>query len=308
MKSPLLLGSDAPHVHPRPRKHLSRCTLDCGFKTSESPALRGFEAERGPITGTSLYLVLKSNGLHRPKIRLKKFGFLPIDTPANIAKKLPSQHCSKPLSSRFSTSPTNGPHLLSRVKVGTLSPFGEESHTRAYTAQQGAFRMGALSLPSERSARFGNSAWPGVRTAYFAAFGSWLGVLSKNAESLRDSDAFMRVAVPRRRGPAGLRDLFRFCRNCGLYALCSELSACARWGALSLPSARFACSRNAGRPLVKTTCLPFSEVDGHCSPRDAYFLANIQVSLSVISVANVFALWYDKSHKSGLFGDEGEPE
>ena len=23
----------------------------------------------------------------------------------------------------------------------------------------------------------------------------------------------------RRRGPAGLRDLFRFCRNCGLYAL-----------------------------------------------------------------------------------------
>ena len=99
----------------------------------------------------------------------------------------------------------------------------------------------------------------------------------------------------RRRGPAGLRDLFRFCRNCGLYALCSELSACARWGALSLPSARFACSRNAGRPLVKTTCLPFSEVDGHCSPRDAYFLANIQVSLSAISVANTFALWYDKS-------------
>ena len=30
--------------------------------------------------------------------------------------------------------------------------------------------------------------------------------LPKNAESLRDSDAFMRVAVPRRRGPAGLRD------------------------------------------------------------------------------------------------------
>ena len=160
--------------------------------------------------------------------------------------------------------------------------------------------MGVVSLPSERSTRFGNPAWPGFKTANFAAFGAWSWVLPKNAESLRDSDALMRVAVPRRRGPAGLRDLFRFCRNCGLYALCSELSACARWGALSLPSARFACSRNAGRPLVKMTCLPFSEVDGHCSPRDAYFLANIQVSLSAISVANVFALWYDKSHKSGL--------
>ena len=34
------------------------------------------------------------------------------------------------------------------------------------------------------------------------------GVSAKSAESLRDSDALMRVAVPRRRGPAGLRDLF----------------------------------------------------------------------------------------------------
>ena len=33
--------------------------------------------------------VLKSNGLHRPKIRLKKFGFSLKTVPANIAKKLP---------------------------------------------------------------------------------------------------------------------------------------------------------------------------------------------------------------------------
>ena len=66
--------------------------------------------------------------------------------------------------------------------------------------------MGVVSLPSERSARFGNPAWPGGRTANFAALGSWLGVLQKDAESLRNSDALMRVVVPRRRGPAGLRD------------------------------------------------------------------------------------------------------
>ena len=63
-----------------------------------------------------------------------------------------------------------------------------------------------VSLPSDRFARFGNPARPGIRTAYFAAFGAWSWVLPKNAESLRDSDALMRVAVPRRRGPAGLRD------------------------------------------------------------------------------------------------------
>ena len=63
-------------------------------------------------------------------------------------------------------------------------------------AETGAFRTGVVSLPSDRSARFGNPAWPGFKTANFAAFGPWSGVLPKNAESLRDSDVLMRVAVP----------------------------------------------------------------------------------------------------------------
>ena len=96
-KSLLPLGSDAPHVHPRLRKCLSRCTLDCGFKTPESPALRGFEAERCPITGTSLYLVIFSNGLRHSKNLPVKFGFSSKTVPANIVQKLPSQRCSKPL-------------------------------------------------------------------------------------------------------------------------------------------------------------------------------------------------------------------
>ena len=55
---------------------------------------------------------------------------------------------------------------------------------------------------------FTNIPGPGIRKAYFTAFGSWSEALLKDTESLRDSDALMRVAVPRRRGPAGLRDLF----------------------------------------------------------------------------------------------------
>ena len=39
--------------------------------------------------------VLKSNGLPRPKIRLKKFGFSSKSVPANIAKKLPPQVLSQ---------------------------------------------------------------------------------------------------------------------------------------------------------------------------------------------------------------------
>ena len=96
MKSLLPQGAYAPHVHPKLRKRLARCTLDCGFKTSESPALRGFVGGLRALATAALYLVLKSNGLHCPKIRLKKFGFSLTTTSANIAKKLPPQRCSKP--------------------------------------------------------------------------------------------------------------------------------------------------------------------------------------------------------------------
>ena len=70
--------------------------------------------------------------------------------------------------------------------------------------------MEVVSLPSAHSARSRTS--PG-RVSERRTLPLWdLGreVLSKNAESLRDSDALMRVAVPRRRGPAGLRNLFTF--------------------------------------------------------------------------------------------------
>ena len=95
LKSLLPQGAYAPHVHPRLRKRLASCTLDCGFKTSESPALRGFVAGPWALATAALYLVLKSNGLHRPKIRLKKFGFSPKIVPANISKKLPAQVLSQ---------------------------------------------------------------------------------------------------------------------------------------------------------------------------------------------------------------------
>ena len=97
LKSLLSLRSDAPHVHLRPRKRLSRSTFDCGFKTSESPALRGFVAGLRALATAALYLVLKSNGPHCSKNLPVKFGFSPKSTSTNIAKKLPLQRCFKPL-------------------------------------------------------------------------------------------------------------------------------------------------------------------------------------------------------------------
>ena len=133
-------------------------------------------------------------------------------TTKSLPRISPKSYCYNAVPNRFlahfSTSRTNGPRLLSRAKAGTHSALGERSHTTAHTAKHGAFRMGVVSLLSERSARSPTS--PG-RVSERQVLPLWdLGreVLSKNAESLRDSDALMRVAVPRRRGPAGLRDLF----------------------------------------------------------------------------------------------------
>ena len=142
LKSAPSRGADAPHIHQRLRKRPPRCTLDCGFKTSESPALRGFVAERCPTTGTSLYLVLKSNGLRHPKNLPVKFGFSSKTVPANIAKKLPPQHCSKPLFIAF----FNFSH-----KRPTLAFSGENGYTLAFAnriAHSGSHaETGGPSLP-----------------------------------------------------------------------------------------------------------------------------------------------------------------
>ena len=190
-----------PHVHPRPRKRLARCTLDCGFKTPESPALRGFEAERGPIRGTSLYLVLKSNGLHRPKIRLKKFSFSLKIVPAYISKKLPSQCWPKPLFIAFFNFSHKWPTFAFTSESGYTLTFANRIAHSGLHGETGAIQMGALLLPSDCFTRFRNPAWPGGRAANFAAFGSWSEALLKDTKSLRDSDALMRVAVPQASRP-----------------------------------------------------------------------------------------------------------
>ena len=127
-------------------------------------------------------------------------------------------------------------------------------------AETGGVSDGGGIITLDTSCTFTNIPGPGVRTANFAAFGAWSGVLPKNAESLRDSDALMRVAVPRRRGPAGLRDLFSFLSKLRFsHPVLRAFRVCETWE-VSLPSACSSCCRNAGRPLVKAANLPFSEV------------------------------------------------
>ena len=71
LKSLLPQAFAVSNVHPRPRKRLARCTLDCGFKTPESPALRGFVGGPQALATAALYLVIFSNGDITPQNTFK---------------------------------------------------------------------------------------------------------------------------------------------------------------------------------------------------------------------------------------------
>ena len=99
--------------------------------------------------------MLKSNGFPYSKIRLKKFDFSPIDTPANIAKKLPSQRCSQPFliaifnfshkRPTFALTPESGYTLGSLRKIAHSGLHGETGglpfceHSVALRCQRNTF-------------------------------------------------------------------------------------------------------------------------------------------------------------------------
>ena len=225
LKSLLPQAFAVSNVHPRPRKHFSRCTLDCGFKTPESPALRGFVGERCPITGTSLYLAF----------------FFVLEKAAKSAGNAVIPTC-----------PTHWSHGLQhlRHKRPTFAFTSESGYTLGFPrkiahngthAETGAFRTWTLSLPSERSARSPTS--PGRvserRTLPFLGLGRGV--------SRRTQKAFgtaMCLCASLSRGvaaPLGCVIFFAFVEIAACMPCAQGLSVCARRGVVSLPSARFTC-------------------------------------------------------------------
>ena len=241
--------------------------------------------------------VLKSNGLRHPKNLPVKFGFSPIDISANIAKKLPPQRCSKPLFSAFFNFSHKWPAFAFTGESGYTLTFANRIAHSGLHGETGAIQMGALLLPSDCFTRFRNPAWPGVERQTVPLLGLGRGHSRRTQRACGTAMCLCASLSRRRRGPAGLRDLFRFCRNCGLYILRSGLSACARHGWYHYPRcALCAVEMPDGRLSKRLTCR-FLRSGGRSSPHDSYFLANTQNFLLAVPVANAFALWYDKFSK-----------
>ena len=153
--------------------------------------------------------VLKSNGLRHSKNLPVKFDFSPIDTSATIAKKLPPQRCFKPLLIPiFNFSHKRPTFAFTSESEYTLAFANRIAHSGLH-AETGAVSDGGAITTLGAFYTFRKPCVARCQNGKLCRF--WVlagGALPKNAESLRDSDALMRVAVPRRRGPAGLRDLF----------------------------------------------------------------------------------------------------
>ena len=75
-------------------------------------------------------------------------------------------------------------------------------------AETGVFRTGVVSLPSERSARSQTSPGRVSERRTFPLLGLGRVCSRRTQKAFGTAMRMMRVAVPRRRGPAGLRDLF----------------------------------------------------------------------------------------------------
>ena len=150
--------------------------------------------------------VLKSNGLRHSKSPPVKFSFSLKIVPATIAKKLPPQRCFKPLFIPIFNFSRKRPTFAFTSESGyTLGSRRKIAHSGSHGETGGISDGGGITtLGSFRT--FTNIPGPGVRTAYFAALGSWPG-----------------GALEERRKPSGQR--------CAYARRCSEASR-PRWAAL----------------------------------------------------------------------------
>ena len=121
--------------------------------------------------------MLKSNGFRHPKNLPVKFGFSPKTIPAYIVKKLPPQRCFKPLLIPIFNFPHKRPTFVFAGESGYTLGFAQRIAHKGLHGETGGVLGGGGITALDTSCTFTNIPGPGIRTANFAAFGPWLGVL-----------------------------------------------------------------------------------------------------------------------------------
>ena len=136
--------------------------------------------------------MLKSNGLHRLKIRLKKFSFSLKIVPAYIFKKLPSQCWPKPLFIAFFNFSHKRPAFAFAGESGYTLGFRRRIAHSGLHAETGGVSDGGGITTLRAFRTFTNIPGPGIRTASFAAFGAWSGAPKERRKPSEQRCAYAR--------------------------------------------------------------------------------------------------------------------
>ena len=185
-------------------------------------------------------------------------------TTKSLPRISPKSYCYNAVPNRFlahfSTSRTNGPRSLSRVKAGTHSALGERSHTAAHTAKQGPSGRGRYHYP-RHVLHVHEHPRAGCQNGVLCRFGILAGRCSRRTQ--KAFGTAMRLCVSLSRGvaaPLGCVIFFSLLSKLWLVRPAFRAFRVYGAGVVSLPSACSACCRSSRHPLVKAANLPFSEV------------------------------------------------
>ena len=146
--------------------------------------------------------MLKSNGLHCRKIRLKKFGFSLSTTSANIAKKLPPQRCSKPFFNFSHKRPT----FAFTVESGYTTWLRSKNRTQRLTRRNtGRFGWGRYYYPRSVPHVSETLRGRGLKRQTLPLLGLGRGCSQRTQKAYGTAMCLCASLSRRRRGPAGLR-------------------------------------------------------------------------------------------------------
>ena len=112
-------------------------------------------------------------------------------------------------------------------------------HTAAHTAKHGRFGWGWYHYPRSVPHVSETLRGRGLKRQTLPLLGLGRGCSQRTQRAFGTAMRLCASLSRRRRSPAGLRDLFRFCRNCGLYALRSgPFRVCEARGGITLEMSR----------------------------------------------------------------------
>ena len=201
MKSPLSRAFFTPHVHPRLRKRPPGCTLDCGFKTAESPALRGFVAgaagacDCGPLSCTKIE---RLSSLRKPSCKVRLFAqnrsreYLQKVTVTTLFPTVSHpafQLLAQTAHARFHEQKRVHTHLRQQDRTQRLTRRNRGDSDGGAITTLGLFHT------------FRKPCVAGCQNGVLCRFWVLVGGAPKERREPRDSDVLMRVAVPKASRP-----------------------------------------------------------------------------------------------------------